>query len=292
MTAAKRVIITGTSIILLGVMTWAVVLAYRLSTADGGPEVRLPLFAILGVIALLSALALIAVAFAGLGLTDKTQALALPEGSVRAVIALSLIVLFAIVSVSLYSSLADGPVKTVPGLTSAKRTLVVNDPRIRVIAVDSVARVSTSTPPETTYVFSVDYWAGPNQASQDFAKQLLVMIGTLVTSIASFYFGAKAASANVVPDEPAPSLEASSTMTIARGTKTDLVLKGTGLQGVKAASLTRGSEKVDVADVSSNATEVKGNVTIPSTSQPGTWDLTVTDSRGRTARLGVGVTVT
>ena len=58
-------------------------------------QISLPILSIAGVVLLLATLALIAVAFAGYELHDKTQALALPEGSIRAVIALSLIMIFA-----------------------------------------------------------------------------------------------------------------------------------------------------------------------------------------------------
>ncbi len=72
-----------------------------------GNEVSLPLLAIAGVVALIGALALVAIGFALMSMSDKTQALGLPSGSVRAVIALSLVVLFAILSVFLFSSLSN-----------------------------------------------------------------------------------------------------------------------------------------------------------------------------------------
>lgn len=48
-------------------------------------EILLPLLAIVGVVCLLTTLTFAAVVFAKVGVADKTQALALPEGSVRAV---------------------------------------------------------------------------------------------------------------------------------------------------------------------------------------------------------------
>jgi hypothetical protein len=56
-----------------------------------------------GVIGLLLALAVVAVFFQALAITDKNEALGLPRGSVRAVIALALILVFAIMSVYVYS---------------------------------------------------------------------------------------------------------------------------------------------------------------------------------------------
>jgi len=57
-----------------------------------------------GAVALLLSLALLVVVPRNLGLTDPRFALALPEGSIRAVIALLLILLFFIASVFLYSN--------------------------------------------------------------------------------------------------------------------------------------------------------------------------------------------
>ena len=87
-------------VLLFGAVGWGYLKA-------GEQAIKLPLLMILGVMALLATLALVAVAFSVADLSDETQALGLPEGSVRAVIALSLIVILAIFSIYLYSSLAS-----------------------------------------------------------------------------------------------------------------------------------------------------------------------------------------
>jgi hypothetical protein len=122
---------------LLGAAGWALITAQK---SDASNVVILPLLAIGGLLALLIVLGLVAVLLETIGLANKDQALALPEGSVRAVIALGLIVLFAILAIYLYASISKSP------------------------------------PPEAVSV--------------DFAKQLLTIMGTLVTAVASFYFGA------------------------------------------------------------------------------------------------------
>ncbi len=67
----------------------------------------LPLVAIGGVVVLVLLLTAVATLFSILELTDGKQALGLPEGSIRAVIALSLIVLFAILSIFLYNGISE-----------------------------------------------------------------------------------------------------------------------------------------------------------------------------------------
>ena len=84
-------------------------------------EVRLPVLAIGGIIALFITLSLVSIAFAVANLSDRTQALGLPEGSVRAAIALGLLVLFAIISIYLHGSLSGGEVRTLPNLSDAEK---------------------------------------------------------------------------------------------------------------------------------------------------------------------------
>src|SRR5262252_21344 len=77
------------------------------SLQSSEPTIKLPVLIIVGIMALFATLALVAVTFSVAGLSDSSQALGLPEGSVRAAIALSLIVIFAITSIYLYGSLKD-----------------------------------------------------------------------------------------------------------------------------------------------------------------------------------------
>ena len=106
-------------------------------------DVKLPLLIVVAVVALLGSIAFVVVAFAIYKLIDPQQALGLPDGSVRAIIALLLVVLFAALTVFLTAKL---------GVANAPPALI------------------------------------------DFAKQVLTILGTLMTSIASFYFGAKSVS--------------------------------------------------------------------------------------------------
>ena len=64
----------------------------------------------LSVIALLLALSTTAIFFSWVRLTDRNSPLGLPEGSIRAVIALSLIIIFAIMAIYFYNDVAGRPV--------------------------------------------------------------------------------------------------------------------------------------------------------------------------------------
>jgi hypothetical protein len=203
-------------------------------------EVRLPVLAIAGVFLLLGALALVSVAFSLFELSDKTQALGLPEGSIRAVIALSLIVLFAILSVYLYASLIG---------------------------------------------------QNANSPNADFAKQLLVLVGTLVTSVASFYFGSRsAASAAADVTRAAPEIRGIDPQRLAAGVTSPLEVKGDRLDLVKEVKIVSGSNQVVATDVFSNASTVRCTVALPPDAT-GNWDVVVTDGTGQTSRLPNALTI-
>ena len=181
---------------------------------DGMPAVGLPILAIFGIMILFGALALISTLFERLNLSDRTQALALPEGSIRAAISLALIVLFAIISIMLYQSVSKPYV--IAGLRDAQKSEMVKEFANRVIAVvpepcanpSTVAGAVGAAPggaagtPEKC--FSVHVRQPPGQESTDLAKQLLILIGTLMTSVTSFYFASRAAESKRMDESPPP----------------------------------------------------------------------------------------
>ena len=186
-----------------------VALFVGMNRMDNTPAVGLPILAVFGIMILFGALALVSTLFARLGLADSAQALALPEGSIRAAIALALIVLFAIVSIMLYQSISRPYV--IPGLSDTDKAALVKDPTNRVIAVvpecrtkPAVAALEDCAAADLRY--SVHLRQPPGQESTDLAKQLLILVGTLMTSVTSFYFATRA----VEPkrkDEPAAPTE-------------------------------------------------------------------------------------
>ena len=179
-------ILAGLSAITMLLVIWASHIA----------EISLPTLAIGGVIILLTALTIVSISFKHFGLDDRKQALALPEGSIRAVIALMLIIIFAILVVFLFNA---------------------SSPRARIVdrLDEQQAREFAAQLPKDRYWSSilpsgeapakkqVVYGEVRNGASEDFLKQILIMLGTLVTSISSFYFGARAAS-GVAPGGKVP----------------------------------------------------------------------------------------
>jgi hypothetical protein len=164
-------------------------------TASQGGIGPLPLLAIGGVIVLILMLTVVAIIFSILGLTNREQAMGLPEGSIRAVIALSLIVLFAILSVFLYQGISSGGTRyTLENLSEPERAQFIRDNPNRdvavALAVDKDGQPLRNPDGTLKSLYNVSYRGANAAASEDFAKQLLVLLGTLMTAVTSFYLGA------------------------------------------------------------------------------------------------------
>lgn len=225
---------TGAGIVL--VLFPAIALYHGILDLAHSPEVGLPLLAIFGIMILFGAMALVSTLFERLGLANRDEALALPKGSVRAAIALSLIVLFAIISIMLFQFMAKPYI--IKGLSDTDKIAVLKNPANRVLAVvtvkcegepskqqitsgtsgaqttSSVAARETAqanTPSATTTdsgtavvasaspasCYDIHLVQPPAQESIDLAKQLLILIGTLMTSSTAYYFAAQSTVAAV-----------------------------------------------------------------------------------------------
>jgi hypothetical protein len=279
-------LLTAIVIVIVAITLVVMLFGLKYLLASVHSEVGLPILAIVGVVMLLATLALVSVAFSLFSLDDRSQALALPEGSIRAVIALSLIILFAIVTVYFYSTLSSSGVGTATGLSAEQRDSFVNSFK------DQVVTVTGSGP------FTVYFREGGNPAGSDFAKQVLVLIGTLVTAVASFYFASRATSSDVPASgvsRSAPEIRGvapASQTREAAGTTFDLVINGDRLDLVKEVKVVSGANQILANDVVSNASTVRCKLQLGPDVPTGAWDVIVTDGIGRTATLPAALTIT
>ncbi|HKS22886.1 MAG TPA: hypothetical protein VJZ76_08830 [Thermoanaerobaculia bacterium] len=137
------------------VVTVLFVYVVSLALAEGNDSVRLPLLIVAAVIGLLGAIGFVVVAFSLYGLINGHEPLGLPEGSVRALIALLILVIFAAMTIFFFGAMR----------TPTPKDVVLN--------AEAVA------------------------AANDLAKQVLTILGTLLTAISSFYFGSQSATSAV-----------------------------------------------------------------------------------------------
>jgi ABC-type multidrug transport system fused ATPase/permease subunit len=179
------------------------------------------LVVIAGVIGLLAVLMMTALAFSAVRLSDRSQALGLPEGSVRAVIALSLIVIFVITVVFLFGNLGTqlnqiqhltlAQTNAIPGnLVANKRS--EEEPKKKEAAdlqkkaddlkakgssdaakAQEEATAAANEADAAKGLYTVDRYVEPSRGSDDLAKQVITTISTLVVSISAFYFGSSTA---------------------------------------------------------------------------------------------------
>ncbi len=185
---------------------------------DLPPYIMLPIVLIVGVGSLLVTLGTLAVVYKRLKLSDGRQALGLPEGSVRAVLALMLILLFFVSSIFFVTFLSDNEqTRALKGVTAEQLALIPPGDIARqhlsttdtttTTELDStttqpgdlasavVASQSTSTAEENQAVvgaqlYDVDLYLRTSADSRELAKQAATAGSTLVAAIAAFYFGA------------------------------------------------------------------------------------------------------
>lgn len=173
---------------------------FLLEQAKEDPQATVILL-VAGFVAVTLLLYLGSVAFKWLGLEDRKEALGLPEGSIRALIAMTLILMFAIIGVAVFQS-----GQTTERFTS---TGVPEDQLDQFESSDVLSVVRQPGAGADDDTFDVTVRPRMPEASHDFGLQLLTTVSTLVVAVAGFYFGSRAvtaAAAAVGPDDSAGSI--------------------------------------------------------------------------------------
>jgi len=149
-------------------------------------------------------MAILAIIFAVMGVEDPKQALALPEGSVRALLAFSLVLIFVCLGAFLFSEVnkpCEACTKTLSvvndaQLTDLKNNFIVapeqakNDQgKLLYEQVPNPKDPSQSIDDPKHPLYKVTYTPKPNAAAADFAKQIFTTLATVFVSVVSFYFG-------------------------------------------------------------------------------------------------------
>jgi hypothetical protein len=185
-TGSTRRLALSIGVFTLGILVSLVAVAYVFRWISDErlrlPEIILTLVLVIGVVALISTLAGLVALLRAFGLASGTEALGLPPGSVRAILALMLVLIFAITSIFLYYNSVRGGT-TSAGITAEQISLL---PKDRIVSIRAVPGPSGGPAPSPA-VFDVDLQA--SAASEQLAQQLITLIGTLLTAVAAFYFG-------------------------------------------------------------------------------------------------------
>ena len=185
---------------------------------DARPSIGLPIVALFGIMMLVGTLALTSTLFSRLGLARRSEPLAMPPGSVRATIALALIVLFAIIVNS--TQRPSGNPYQITGLTLDAKNEVLKDGKLQILVstVEPCAAAVAKTlklanprdlaPPPAVQPtacasadqrFSVTVQAGPSPSAVELSKQLQAQIIQLLSTVIAFYFATRAVAKGVDP---------------------------------------------------------------------------------------------
>ena len=170
--------------LLIAGIAWLVVNRDR----PDSPEIQMGLIIVLAIAALMTLLFVMAGGFSHLGLATQQHALGLPEGSIRAMIALILIMVFILFGIYLFrmvgTGLEDGPVR----VDSLGEAVALEG------SVSRLERVEDGANPGTVAYYNAWVRTEMGDDGRALAQQLVTTVGTLVVAVAGFYFGSTAVS--------------------------------------------------------------------------------------------------
>jgi hypothetical protein len=296
--------------VLIGLLifTLGTLLYFIFRNIQGGEQAQLPVLLIAGVILLILALTIVSMIFSLLGLTNKEQAMGLPDGSIRSVIAISLILLFAILSVFLYDGIKYGTSSTIEDLSDDARQQFIKDhpaatniqssPNKKCILKGQIdvcpPKGEATAANQPLPLFNVTYGSA-SPTSDDFAKQLLVLLGTLMTAVTSFYLGAGTASQAASVSMPTVTSVDPTTHSIGQnGATIHLQVLGNNLNMITRAKIVRGGVQILGTNVRSNPTSLSCDIAVSQQTTPpdGPWDVVVDDGGSKSAILQGALTIT
>ncbi len=200
------------------------------------------------------------------GLSSKKEALGMPEGSIRALIAMSLILMFAIIGVTvLYSGMGGEPIQS-NGISAGQLERLENVQIISISVVDPAASPGSER-------YNVTARPELSQAGHDFGLQLLTTVSTLVVAVAGFYFGSRAVAQGAKSAAAAQTAAAQTAAASAAGAAAGTVVGGavvsgadgsptTAVDGTTVAPLAEDELVGAVEDVSDDASANPGDVAV------------------------------
>jgi hypothetical protein len=176
-------------------------------------------------------MAVLVIVYQVLGLADWKQALALPEGSVRALIAFSLVLVFVCLAAFLYNSVNSADLNSAAKATRITQQEVKDLKTLFVVTTEPAkdekgtalfepkldgkgapqyepklddkgapSGVPDTTKPQfdtTKPLYNATYYARRSKDASDFAKQIFTTLATVFVSVISFYFGSSATASGV-----------------------------------------------------------------------------------------------
>lgn len=191
--------------------------AFLLSNSEvfTGPQefVKISAIVLFGLGLTITLFAVLAIVYSFLNLDDGKQALGLPDGSVRALLAFSLVLIFVCLAVFLYSRIDDVQCQncgkdlseqTQAQIDSLKKDgfIVTAEPMHDKDGKQVYQQIPGQTAGQTQNdlahpLYNATYYPKGNPNATDFAKQIFTTLATIFVSVVSFYFGSSATTSAV-----------------------------------------------------------------------------------------------
>lgn len=177
------------------------------------PAVQLSGIVLVGLVLTVFLMAILVMVHKRLGVADPGQPLGLPEGSVRSLLAFSLVLIFVCVAAFLFDEVNEG------GCTDCKVTLErVPDTELSDLKNNFVVAAEQATDADNKLmyqktagpkdnkekdtviddlkhpIYRVTYYPKQSKDASDFAKQIFTTLATVFVSVVSFYFGSSVTS--------------------------------------------------------------------------------------------------
>jgi hypothetical protein len=126
--------------------------------------------------------------------------LGMPDGSIRALIALSLIALFFIIATQIYSKVSQNAVGKLEHISEDNLKEFSLKDIISKKKVDSLKNpsydVNSGDKPQYFYFYDISVKVATNSEAADMAKNIVASFITLISAISGFYFGAASSKPN------------------------------------------------------------------------------------------------
>jgi len=234
---------------------------------------------LLGILSMLGVLLSFAMLMKLVGISDPTQALGMPEGSVRAMLALALIGLFAVLAAVVFEapSLTLQSGLTVEQVEYFRKSNSSLDTRVIVV------------PERGEATFRIELPGTPRMVDE-FTKTTMASIATLMTAIVAFYFGGRSVeiAQNRAPPPPVLTGVDPPEYSLAKG-PLPLRLMGRYLNEISVVRLRSGTIQLPVGPPRSNDAEVQCEVRFDTiddpTKLPLVFDIEAEDRSGRVTPL-------
>lgn len=294
---SNRWIILVAAVVLLFLTVLALQKAGLFSYAFGGGSSRtdeaiaLSAVVLIGLALVVVLMAALVIVYWVLDVANKDQALALPEGSVRALIAFSLVLIFVCLGAFLYNNV-NSPEASVTGKLNKISEAQVTELEKQFIVASEPARDDKGAQLTEAggKLYNVTYFSKRSKEGDDFAKQIFTTLATVFVSVISFYFGSSSAVSAVKAARDAVTGQKTTPPSITKlepdtlpvnSPSTPLKILGDGLESVTSVKF--GS----VAVKPTNAADKLVNVMIPSSvlAQHGIVKVSVVGNNGESSSL-------